>query len=386
MSIRNGLASIAVLLLACLARAAEPDPAYKPAAVKAATADEPFLDRFSVEAAAQYLDERAHLVERNCYACHSTFVYLPARSVIDPLAAEVMRTRILLERFTEMVLDPARSSDVKIQHIPRVRVLAAVELARHDALTTGKLSPLTRRALDAMWQFQRGDGGIQWIHVGEAPQAIDDYWPVAMVALGAGTAREDYARTDRAKAGIEKLRGWLRAHPPKTLHERGLTLLSDSAIGSLLGEDQRLQHIEALLAKQHDDGGWSIAELANWKRPDRQPLDSTRSDGYATGFTVLALARSGVPRDDPGLRKGIEWLKANQRRSGGWFTPSPFKRDDLASNTGTSFAIQALAACGEITPPRVTTAQFAAAHAAADLAVPAGVYAPGSTADGTKPY
>ena len=36
------------------------------------TADEPLIAAFSVEAAAGYLDRRAHLSESNCYACHST--------------------------------------------------------------------------------------------------------------------------------------------------------------------------------------------------------------------------------------------------------------------------------------------------------------------------
>jgi squalene-hopene/tetraprenyl-beta-curcumene cyclase len=347
-----------------------------PPDAKQDTADEPFIDKFSVQAAAGYLDARAHLVESNCFACHSTFTFLPARSAIDPLAKQVMETRVLLERFTAMCLDKAQIANVKTNHIPAVRVLAAVELARHDAATTGKLQPITRQALDYLWQLQRADGGVNWVRVGEAPQAIDDYWPVAMMAIGAGTAPEGYAQTEKARAGIEKLRGWLRAHPPTNAHERGLTLLAHASIGGLLSEEERRQHTEAIFALQLKDGGWSMAGLAAWERPDKKPLDPTRSDGYGTGFVTYVLARSGVAPTEPRLHQGIEWLKTNQRRSGGWFTPSPFKRDKIASNTGTSFAVQALAACGEIPIPKVSAEQFAAAHAAADKAVPAGVYLP----------
>lgn len=119
-----------------------------------------------------------------------------------------------------------------------------------------------------------------------------------------------------------------------------------------------------------------MAGLAAWSRPDKKPLDPTRSDGYGTGFVTYALARSGIAPTEPRLHQGIEWLKANQRRNGGWFTPSPFKRDKIASNTGTSFAVQALAACGEIFTPKVSAEQFATAHAAAEKAVPSGVYLP----------
>ena len=60
---------------------------------------------------------------------------------------------------------------------------------------------------------------------------------------------------------------------------------------------------------------------------------------------------------------------------GGWFTQSPYSRDRIATNTGTSLVIQALEACGELVRPKVTQAQFAAAHAA-DRVVPPGIFLP----------
>lgn len=335
------------------------------------TAQEPVRASFSLEAAAQYLDRRAHLVEHDCYACHSTFTYLPARSLIDPLAEEVMRTRILLERLMTMLHDPKQAAKVKTQHINRVRILAAVELARHDAATTGRLAQITRQSLDSMWKLQLPDGGIDWIRVREAPQAIDNWWPVTQIALGVTAAPDGYAQSEPAKTNIEKLRGWFRAHAPQTLHERGLTLLAHSAVGGILDEKTRTDHIEAIFAQQHADGGWSMTDLAPWQRKDKKPLDPTLTDGYATAFCAYVLARSGQ-RD----AKAVTWLKTHQRETGGWFTQSPFARDKIASNTGASFAIQALAACGEITPPKITTEQFEAAHARADAAVPAGEYLP----------
>lgn len=288
-----------------------------------------------------------------------------------------------MERFTARCLDPKELPKIKTQHIAAVRLLTAVELARHDAATTGKLHPLTRGALDALWSTQLPDGGFKWLHVGEAPQAIDDWWPVTMVALGVSAAPENYAQTDKATLGTEKLRGWFRAHPAKTNHERGLSLIAHSAIGDVLSETTREQYIAALLGAQHEDGGWSLAGLAPWQRPDKAPLDSVHSDGYGTGFSTYALARAGLPASDARLRKAIDWLKRNQRRTGGWFTPSPFKRDKLASNTGASFAIQALAACGELTPPRSNEATFAAAHAAAEKALGPEVFLPNSSAAST---
>ncbi len=345
------------------------------------TRDEVFRDKFSAIEAARALDIGAHLVEGNCYACHSTFTHLAARSIIDPLADEVMKSRVMLERFNTKMFDPEQAKLVKTSHTSRVRLLSAVEFARHDAVTTGTLAPITRQMLDFMWSYQKPDGGIDWLHVKEAPQAIDDYWPAAMMALGAGIAPDDYAQTPKASTGIEKLRGWFKAHPPQTLHERGLVLMAQSYIGGMLDADEVKLHTEAIFAKQHEDGGWSMADLAPWTRKDGKPLDPALTDGYATGFLAFALARSGATGDEPRLRRAVDWMKSHQRLGGGWFTQSPFARDRIATNTGTSLVIQALEACGELVRPKVTKEQFAAAHAAADKAVPPGIFLPAQDAE-----
>lgn len=369
-----------VFLPLWIARGGEGDPYAKetPANSTRDTAEEPVRESFSLEAAAAYLDRRAHLSEKNCYACHSTFTFLPARSLIDPLAPEVMRTRVMLERFLTKLHDPEQAKSVKTQHVSRVRLLAAVELARHDAATTGRLDPVTRLALDHLWKLQNAAGGIDWIHVREAPQAVDDWWPAAMIALGVAAAPEDYASTGAATAGLEKLRGWFRSQIPATLHERALTLLADSAIGGILDASQRGAFIESILSCQRADGGWGMTDLAPWERKDKKPLDPSRSDGYATALCVYVLARSGVDPSDLGcLVEGIAWLKSNQRETGGWFTQSPFARDKLASNTGTSFAIQALAACGELPPPPpVTLEAFNAARERAGAELGPDVFLP----------
>lgn len=368
---------VILVLLAVPVQASVPYPGDAAANSAADTDDEAYRGTFSLEAAAGYLDRRAHLSENSCYACHSTFTYLPARSLIDPLAPEVMETRIMLERFLTKLHDPAQAKMVKTSHIPRVRLLAALELARHDAATTGKLAPITRQALDHVWKMQNAAGGIDWLHVHEAPQAIDDWWPAAMIALGVAAAPGGYADEPAARAGLEKLRGWFRAQQPATLHERALTLLAHSAIGGILDEPRRDEHLAAIYGSQREDGGWGMTDLAPWQRKDKKPLETTRSDGYPTALCVYVLASSGVDPAEPRLRRGIDWLKTHQRESGGWFTQSPFARDKIASNTGTSFAIQALAACGELPAPApVIAGAFAAARARAEAALPPGQFLP----------
>ena len=59
-----------------------------------------------------------------------------------------------------------------------------------------------------------------------------------------------------------------------------------------------------------------------------------------------------MPANDPRIRKGVAWLKANQRESGRWFTRSA-NRDSkhFISHAGTAFAMMALAECGELPRP-----------------------------------
>jgi squalene-hopene/tetraprenyl-beta-curcumene cyclase len=77
------------------------------------------------------------------------------------------------------------------------------------------------------------------------------------------------------------------------------------------------------------------------------------SDGYATGFAIYVARQAGVPADDKVLQRGIAWLRAHQRVSGRWFTPSlGFHRQHLIANAGTAYALLALAACGEIPPAK----------------------------------
>jgi hypothetical protein len=54
----------------------------------------------------------------------------------------------------------------------------------------------------------------------------------------------------------------------------------------------------------------------------------------------------GVPAKEEPIRRAVDWLKANQRASGRWFTRS-MNQDTghVLSNAGTAFAVMALRAC-----------------------------------------
>jgi squalene-hopene/tetraprenyl-beta-curcumene cyclase len=352
----SGVVCSLALLLAASAGAGAPTQPAHPELLPATgswadTAKEPLLKEFSVAKAAEFLDRRAHLAEKNCFACHATFSYLPARSAIDPQAKGVLEIRAALEKSVGDFID--KPVPPKLGQSPRaMHILAALQLAQHDAATSGHLQTLTRKALDHAWDYQLENGGWDWVKASEPPSAVDDFYGAAIVAIGVGAAPDGYAATPRAQAGLAKLRDYFRKHPPGDLHQRALLLLADQSIRGLLADGERKKSIDDCFSRQLPDSGWSTASLADWKRPDKEPLDASSSDGLATGFMTYALRKGGgVGVDDPRLRRAVQWLKTHQRETGGWYTRSPREKDLLASYAGTSWAILALAACGEITAP-----------------------------------
>lgn len=349
------------------------------------TAGEQFAPALDLKLAGDYLDLRRHNVQRNCYACHSAGAFTAARSWLDPLAPTLMEQRAYMERHAKDFTSKPPMDKVARSVQRAGQVLVALGMAQHDARSTGTLQPSTRKALDHVWSFLKDDGGVHWVPFKEAPSAIDHFWGNMLLAEAAGTAPGNYKDTEPAKSALVKLRQWfaLPENAPKDLHERGMRLLAHAFIGGIVSDEQRREHIDAFFAKQQPTHGWSTATLSvhpDWKRPDGQKLDATRSDSYATAFAVLVLAKAGVSAAEPRLAPAIDWLKNSQRQSGGWFTMSPRRKDILASYQATSSAIQALAATGVIpAPKKVSQADFDTALAAADKRIPAGITAPSST-------
>ena len=115
----------------------------------------------------------------------------------------------------------------------------------------------------------------------------------------------------------------------------------------LLDEKERSALVETLAAKQQPDGGWSVNDLGSWKRHDDTP-EETKSDGLATGLTVLALEQSGVGADS--AKRGLTWLAQNQSQEDGkWSAWSLNKKRDPSTDIGhfmndaaTGFAVLAL--------------------------------------------
>lgn len=346
-------------------------------------------------AAAQYLDARIDLwFERaselrtgtgktTCISCHTAVPYLLARPALrremnesTPTAQEARLLKEMAQRVEtypdhESLSDPQHGGERATE-----AVLNALVLARHDAAEgRSTASGLTRKAFAQLWETQRTDGGWDWMDFGEEPDESRDsaYYGAALAAVAVGTVPggPDAAGTE-ATPYLDKLRGYLRQHyEGQNLYNRTWLLLASTRLSDLLSRDQRQALLAELRAKQQADGGWCLNQLGPWKwskttggfvppgTPDLSLLG--KSDGYATGLIVYTLRRARLGIDDPAVRKGLDWLSANQSevevdqrvwrcwrsyslnhdREKGGSRGGPWKRM-LMSDLATSYAVLAL--------------------------------------------
>jgi squalene-hopene/tetraprenyl-beta-curcumene cyclase len=88
--------------------------------------------------------------------------------------------------------------------------------------------------------------------------------------------------------------------------------------------------------------------MGSWQRHGGipNPIDGP-SDGYATALVTLALCELGVADAVGPARRGVQWLRSNQRESGRWFTGSLFAVgfQNYLSNMGTAYALMAMHRC-----------------------------------------
>jgi squalene-hopene/tetraprenyl-beta-curcumene cyclase len=351
---RCGLLSLAALLLAlCLSRADEakeqPKPNYpRPSAT---SSDEPLAAQFRPDKAASFLDGVAvnWTRDRNCGTCHTNYPYLLSRPLLSERSAlPVQEVRGFFEHRVGN-WDSGKKGDA-----PRwdAEVVATAATLALDDARSGKLNPLTRQALDRMWTLQKPHGAWNWLKCNWPPYEHDDYYGATYAAVGAGYAPGGYAKTEKAKLGLEKLREYFKNTPPPDLHHKTMLLWASVRLEALMTAETKAATIKQLLVLQHDDGGWSLPSLGEWKRRDNTPNDAkAASDGYGTGFVVFVLRQAGLPADSEQIRKGVDWLRTHQRESGRWFTRSLNNdRAHYITNAGTSFAVLALHSCGALQP------------------------------------
>lgn len=328
-------------------------------------------------AAAHYLDNRQtwwqgwSVSQRDhktvCVSCHTVLPYALSRSSMrGPLGEDAVSSpeHIMLTNVLRRVTmwnqvapfyvtgkdGPAKTPESRGTE----SVLNALVLATYDA-PKHHMAEITRSAFDAAWalQIKTGEqaGAWDWLNFHLAPWESNEsqYYGAALAAIAVGRAPDDYRNDAKIQPNLHLLRSYLRRnYEQQPLINKIYLLWGSAQVPGLMNAGERSALLKTILDKQQSDGGWSLTDLGAWKRQDDTALE-TKSDGYATGLTMVALEQSGLARNLPQAKHALQWLAQNQTEDGKWPAWSVNKKRDPASDIGrfmsdaaTGFSVLAL--------------------------------------------
>jgi len=328
-------------------------------------------------AAASYLDQRADWWttwsgsardhETFCISCHTAAPYAVARPALRQtlgesapsapeakLAANVVKRVRMWREVEPFYPDQTRGVPKTSESRGTESILNALVLASRDA-ASGSLSDDARKAFDNMWtlQMKTGDntGAWTWLNFHYEPWEAErsPYFGATLAAIAVGMAPGHYSASADIQDRMTALRTFLqKGADTQHLFNRINALWASTLVPDLLAADQQRSIVDAVRRAQREDGGWTMAKFADWKRIDNTALDES-SDGYATGLATFALQAAGISRDDATVRRGRAWLTSHQQPGGFWYTASLNKQRDpqsdpgkFMSDAGTAYAVLAL--------------------------------------------
>lgn len=320
-------------------------------------------------AAAKYLDARQAAWQEwdpphrdhdtYCSSCHTQASYGLARPLLHQAmkddtqsAAEKTFLASLKKRVTlwdqvePVYTDADGGPGMSVASRNSESVLNAIILSSYDK-PSGHMSALTRQAFANAWARQSGRGrdagSWVWQNFGLAPWESDEsqYHWAALMAMAVGTAPDNYKSEPAIAGNLASLTGYLkRNYSGQPLLNKIAALWASQSFPDVLDTGEQAALVAELDKRQHDDGGWSLADLGPWRgRSDGTPLPK-QSDGYATALIVLVREEmreegGAMAASDPSLARGLEWLSRNQDKlTGGWTAWSLNKNRDPSSMPG----------------------------------------------------
>ena len=177
------------------------------------------------------------------------------------------------------------------------------------------------------------------------PLTFDDFTPTAYMIF----ALDKFAPATEAadtSARIARARAWLTTAKAERTQERAFRVLG--LTWSKADRATIQSAIRELRSLQAPDGGWS-------------QLAATRTDAYATGIALYAMAVGGVPATDAAYQAGLTYLLSTQAADGTWhvkaraleFQPYfesgyPYGHDQWISAAGAAYATMAIAAALDV--------------------------------------
>lgn len=338
-----------------------PQYRYRAEQIPAAHAEEPRLAQVSSAKARDYLRTGVRLwsQQRKCVSCHTHGVY----AITRPAMSEVWgKPDDELRRFLVAQLAKVGAGEGLNNSTPGQLAYLARGLAEWDAtFTPDQTSAATNEALTRMLAIESQEGSVpaanRWPPLNsDAFHASIMGWMAIHTAPGWRASPQALSQADR----IARLGDYLFTRPPQHDHQRLLLLWAETRTPGRLSDAQRRDWMERIWRLQRPDGGWSTRSFASADQLGRGPKaaklkrepnhDNPPSDGYQTGLVIVVLRDLGAAADDPRIAKGVAWLKANQRVSGRWWTPSlnVDSRFHYSTFSGSAYAALALAKCDQL--------------------------------------
>ena len=342
------------------------------------TANEPRVTSFgaeSVKLAAKYLEDGAvsWVREKSCVNCHTTGPYLAERTAwtrhFGRPSAEV------LADFVDSVpkeIAPVKEAETHgHKHYPGTfySVWRSLGLAEWDRHLNGTTTEPTDRSLRDMLERQSENGAFVSHGEVEIPHITTDFELTLQAARAMCAAPGWLAglKDETLLARVAKMKEWLRTSTPKNDFDRVLELQLAHDMPELVPSAKREVALALLSSKQHADGGWSTRDMSpiqDWHfemspavlKLMRGLPDAAKpeSDAYMTALAIVLLRQSQVPVDDPRIRRGLAWLKREQRASGRWWMHSLYRGNyHYITYIATVQALKAFELCGEL--PSVAT-------------------------------
>lgn len=313
------------------------------------SANAPIAKEFSLQAAVDAADQAslAWCNIRSCISCHTNGYYLA-------LPTKVRNRRPAEQKVYEHAIAYIESWRKDAPPGSQSIVVSACFMAMSDAQHGQGLHPVTIEALNKAWLQQDQAGHWPtWVKCDWEPFESDDHFGVTLMAVATGMAGEQYRKTERAVTGMERIKKYLSTHPPASFHQKAMLLWAAKYHKGLIERSRSKIWIEQLFSLQNADGGWSSVDLVlsqQGKAKEKNHAAKADSDGYGSGFVIYVLRMADIAATDTRIKKGIAWLKNNQRTAGYWWTQSirnTASTPHYLTNAGTSFAIKAIILCAE---------------------------------------
>jgi hypothetical protein len=244
---------------------------------------------------------------KQCYECHHAPFTIWALNeakkqgyTVDEKVLADMTSWVLGEDYLDqLVVEPHGQKEQKEIVFHEAPLLLALGLEAGDTHATQEG---LKKLLASVVSEQGQDGS--WKREKEARPILSSPDTLTMLAVLGLSAPNAPDLGPEGKTAREKALQFLQtAKPDDELQPTVLRLILWRRLGRPESDWEPL--VQQLRSAQNEDGGWS-------------QLKPARSDAYATGQTLYALAEAGVTPDDPAIRKAHSFLAGSQGADGAW--------------------------------------------------------------------